>query len=696
MLPYQNSKLPLSDRVRDLVSRMTLDEKISQMLHEAPAITRLGVPEYNWWNECLHGVARAGVATVFPQAIGLAATWDTSLILRVATAISDEARAKHHEAIRGGNRGQYFGLTFWTPNINIFRDPRWGRGHETYGEDPFLTARIGVALVNGLQGDNPAYLKVAATAKHYAVHSGPEQDRHRFDAVISRKDLRETYLPAFKALVQEANVESVMGAYNRTNGEPCCGSETLLENILRKEWGFAGHVVSDCGAICDFHRHHKVTASPEESAALAVRNGCDLNCGETYHSLHAAVAQGLLSEADIDRSVSRLIATRIKLGMFDDPDEVPYSRIPASVNDSLEHRELARQAARETVVLLKNNGVLPLPKDLNAIQVTGPNAASTDVLLANYNGLSSRLVTIIEGICGKVGAGTAVHWSEGVPLTGQATNFWLPLNHAKSSDVIIAAVGLSPRLEGEEGDAADSDGGGDRRRIDLPGSQEEFLKQLKATGKPLVVVACGGSAIALNWAQENADAVVFAWYPGEEGGNAVADVLFGDYNPAGRLPVTFYKSIDDIPDFRNYDMEGRTYRFFRKEALYPFGFGLSYTSFRYQYLDIAESSSAGDPLVATVQVANAGKLAGDEVVQLYVSDLDGGDSAPIRELKAFARVSIAAGQTTTLTLTVPAAELLRTAADGSQAKITGRLLVSVGGGQPGAGVDVQQATIRRH
>ena len=694
MHPYENPDLPIRERTADLVSRMTLDEKISQMLHEAPAIDRLGVPEYNWWNECLHGVARAGVATVFPQAIGLAATWDTALIKTVATAISDEGRAKHRDAVRRGNRAQYFGLTFWTPNINIFRDPRWGRGHETYGECPFLTARIGVAFVQGLQGDNPQYLKAAACGKHFAVHSGPEMDRHAFDAVVTPKDLRETYLPAFKALVVEARVESIMGAYNRTNGEACCASHTLLADILRGEWGFDGHVVSDCGAICDIHLHHKITKTAEESSALAVLSGCDLNCGETYHALLQAVAQGLLSEADIETAVGRLITTRMRLGLFDNPERSPYASIPPGVNNCDKHRDLARQAARESIVLLKNNGILPLSRDLNAIQVTGPNAATTDVLLANYNGVNPRMVTIIEGICSKVAAGTAVHWTEGAPLTGKATNFGLPLQHARLSDVIIAVVGLSPRLEGEEGDAADSDGGGDRRHIDLPGSQEELLKQLKATGKPLVVVVCGGSAIALNWAQENADAIVYVWYPGQEGGSAVADVLFGDYNPAGRLPVTFYKSIDDVPDFKDYNMEGRTYRYFRKAPLYPFGFGLSYTTFAYTALEIADSTSASDPLPVSVDVTNTGRVAGDEVVQLYITDLDS-PAAPIRELRAFTRLSLAPGETRRVTLSVPADQLLRTAEVGTQARIVGRLAVSVGGGQPGGETATVGATVRR-
>jgi beta-glucosidase len=662
---------------------MTLEEKVSQMLHEAPAVERLGIPEYNWWNECLHGVARAGVATVFPQAIGLAATWDLALIDAVGTVISDEARAKYHAAQRAGNRAQYFGLTFWSPNINIFRDPRWGRGHETYGEDPFLTSRVGVAFVKALQGDNPAYLKVAANAKHYAVHSGPESERHTFDAVVSAKDLRETYLPAFKALVQEAKVESVMGAYNRTNGELCCGSKTLLQEILRDEWGFEGHVLSDCWAVCDFHLHHKVTNTVAESAALAVTNGCDLNCGESFHALLQAVAEGLISEETIDRSVSRLMTTRMKLGMFDPDERVPYASIPASMNNRPEHRKLARKAACESIVLLKNNGVLPLRKDLNCIHVTGPNALSTDVLLANYNGVNPTLVTMLEGICGKVSASTNVLSSLGVPVTAPTTDFSQGLYWATTADVNIAVVGLTPRLEGEEGDAVDSDGGGDRIKIDLPGSQDEYLKALKGLGKPLVVVVTGGSAIALNWAKENADAIVYAWYPGEEGGNAVADVLFGDYNPAGRLPVTIYKSLADLPPFTEYAMAGRTYRYFEGEPLFPFGFGQSYSSFSYTNIDVPAVSSTDEPLAVAIDVTNTSDVTGDEVVQVYITDLNSPVTVPIRELRAFARVTLAPSETRRVSFAIPAEQLTRTLTDGAQIPIPGAISVAVGGGQPG-------------
>lgn len=678
--------LPIAQRVNSLIEQMTLQEKVSQMLHESPAIERLAVPEYNWWNECLHGVARAGVATVFPQAIGMAATWNTELVHKVATAISDEARAKHHEALRNGNRGQYFGLTYWTPNINIFRDPRWGRGHETWGECPWLTARMGVAFVQGLQGDDPNYLKLVATPKHYAVHSGPENERHGFDAIASPKDLRETYLPAFKATVQEAKAVSIMGAYNRTNGEVCCGSPTLLQKILRDEWGFDGYVVSDCGAICDFHQHHKVTRDAAESAALAVNNGCELCCGKTYDHLLDAVQRGLLSEETIDRAVGRLMSARFRLGMFDPPERVLYASIPASVNDSAEHRELARRAARESIVLLKNeNGLLPLKKTgMKQICVVGPNAGAMDVLLGNYNGLNPRLVTVIEGICGKVGPGTAVHWYNGASLSGDSTaGFNMALIFASQADVIVAVMGLAPRLEGEEGDTADSDGGGDRRHLDLPGVQEEFLKQLHATGKPVVLVLLNGSALAVNWAAQNIPAILTAWYPGEEGGNAVADVLFGDYNPAGRLPVTFYKSLEQVPEFRNYSMAERTYRYFTGKPLYPFGHGLSYTEFQYADLNIAPSRShASDPITVSVNVTNTGERAGDEVVQLYLSDATSPVKTPIRQLAGFRRIHLQPGETQRVQFALKPAQFARTYEDGRQVVEPGRFNLSIGGSQP--------------
>ncbi|MFZ4398181.1 MAG: glycoside hydrolase family 3 N-terminal domain-containing protein, partial [Kiritimatiellia bacterium] len=535
---HLDTRLPFPERVSSLISQMTLREKISQLLNASPPIPRLGIPAHNWWNECLHGVARAGKATVFPQAIGMAASFDADLMHQVATAISDEARAKHHEAARIGNRGIYFGLTFWTPNINIFRDPRWGRGQETYGEDPHLTARMGVAFVKGLQGKDKRYLKLVATAKHFAVHSGPEKDRHGFNAVVSGRDFRETYLPAFKALVTEARVQSVMGAYNRTYGEPCCGSALLLQKILREEWGFDGYVVSDCWALNDFHTHHKVTATPEETTALALKNGCDIECGVLYGALLAACQQGLVQEADIDRALQRLFVARFKLGMFDPESMVPYAKIRPEVVNCAKHRKLARRMACESLVLLKNNGALPLRKDLANMAVVGPNAMNQMALLGNYNGFAPQMTTILEGILGKVSPGTQVIYHKGCELTGgNPTNLnpegSIELVPFQDLDAIIAVVGYTAQLEGEEG-CTESEG--DRSQYGLPGHQQHLIEQLHKTGKPLILVVTAGSPVDLNWASAHADAILLAWYPGEEGGNAVADVLFGDYNPAGRLP----------------------------------------------------------------------------------------------------------------------------------------------------------------
>ncbi len=682
---FRDPGAPLETRLDDLIGRLTLEEKVSQTLHDAPGVERLGIPAYNWWNECLHGVARAGVATVFPQAIGMAASFDTEMIGRVGSAISDEARAKHHAAVANGNRTQYLGLTFWSPNVNIFRDPRWGRGQETYGEDPYLTARLGVAFIQGLQGDDPTYLKVAACAKHYAVHSGPEQLRHTFDAGVSAKDLWETYLPAFEACVREAKVESVMGAYNRTNGEVCCGSPTLLQRILRERWGFAGHVVSDCGAVLDFHAHHKVTKTPEESAALAVKNGCNLNCGRTYASTVEAVKQGLISEDEINRSLKDLLRTRFKLGMFDPPEQVRYAGIPRNVVHSNAHRALALEAARKSIVLLKNDGVLPLEKDLHSIMVVGPTAADFDVLIGNYYGFSPTLTTILEGITGKIGAGTKLQHAAGCRLTGDSrAGFGMAKYVASGCDVIVAVMGISPRLEGEEGDAADSDGGGDRKHINLPGVQEELLKELAATGKPVVLVLTGGSAIAVPWAHEHVNAVVKVWYPGEAGGIAVGDVLFGDYSPAGKLPVTVPVSLDQLPPFEDYAMENRTYRYMRDEPLYPFGFGLSYT--RFEYADLALSSdrvSSDGSLELGITVTNSGKRAGEEVVQVYFTDLEASVRVPRYQLCRFQRIALSAGESRRLTFRLDSRELALVDDDGNRVLEPGRFRITVGGSSPG-------------
>jgi len=688
---YLDPDRSVEERVDDLVSRMTREEKVSQMIHGAPAVEHLGIPAYNWWNECLHGVGRAGIATVFPQAIGMAASWNVDLLHCTAVAISDEARAKHHDAIQeDGSVDQYYGLTFWTPNINIFRDPRWGRGQETYGEDPYLTSRMGVAFIDGLQGDDPNYFKLIATAKHYAVHSGPEAERHEFDAVVSERDLRESYLPAFEATVKEANVTSVMGAYNRVYGQPACASTLLLEDILREEWGFEGYVVSDCGAIHDIHANHKVVDSPEAAAALAVGNGCDLNCGAVYKSLLIALERGLIDDATVDKAVKRLFTARFRLGMFDPPERVPWAQIPMEVNDSAEHRALALKMAQESIVLLKNGGgFLPLDKGLKKIAVVGPNADDPVVLLGNYNGFPSSSVTPLAGIQAGVGASTEVVYAPGCGIRSQDTSgFDEAVAAVQGADVVIAVMGLSQLIEGEEGQVEGVAGGehstGDRTEIRLPGVQEALLKALAATGAPLVVVLLNGSAVAVNWAEENAAAIVELWYPGEEGGIALADVLFGDYNPAGRLPVTFYTSVDQLPPFRDYGMEGHTYRFFRDQPLYPFGFGLSYTTFGYSDLAMSAASLAqGQSLEVSVTVTNTGDVAGDEVVQCYVADQAASVPVPVRQLVGFDRIHLVPGETQRVTFTVAPKQMSLFLDDGRRVVEPGTFELFVGGGQPG-------------
>jgi beta-glucosidase len=830
--PYRNPDLPVEVRVEDLVSRMTLEEKVSQMVYDAPAIDRLGVPKYNWWNECLHGVGRAGIATVFPQAIGLAATWNADLMFKVATTISDEARAKHHDALRRGIHEIYAGLTFWSPNINIFRDPRWGRGQETYGECPYLTGRMGVAFVKGLQGDDPKYLKLVATAKHYAVHSGPEPERHIFDARADERDLRETYLSHFEECVKEAGVYSIMGAYNRTNGEACCASPTLLGQILRGEWGFEGYVVSDCAAILDIYAHHKLVETSAEAAALAVKEGCDLNCGSTYPALLEAVEQGLIDEPTIDVSVKRLFTARFLLGMFDPPERVPYAQIPYEVVDCEAHRALALQAACESIVLLKNeDGFLPLRKDLGSIAVIGPNADDLQVLLGNYSGTPSRAVTPLEGIRKAVSPSTKVYCAQGCevaagvpplraipsaylrpadadagqtglsaayydnakfegkpvstrvdpvidfawkgtsPLTGKigdafsvrwtgslvapvsgtyrlgASGFsgyrlvldgetiaeYAGVHHAivktqevaleagrlyalqleyvnrgldpqvqllwsipgqdyvseaievaEKAEVIVFTMGLSPSLEGEEMPVhVEGFAGGDRTSIMLPKSQVELLKRVHALGKPMVLVLLNGSALAVNWAAKNVPAIIEAWYPGEEGGTAIASVLFGDYSPGGRLPVTFYRSVDDLPPFEDYQMEGHTYRYFRGEPLFPFGYGLSYTRFAYSNLQLStDSIPAGDPVTISVDVQNVGQRAGDEVVQLYVSHVKASVPVPIQQLCGFQRVCLEPGETCTVTFALMPRHMSLITDEGRRVVEPGTFRVAVGGRQP--------------
>ncbi len=828
---YLNPDLSVDERVDDLVNRMTLDEKVSQSLNRSAAIERLGVPEYEWWNEALHGVARAGHATVFPQAIGLAATWDTELMSRVATAISDEARAKHHEALRQDSRKRYEGLTFWSPNINIFRDPRWGRGMETFGEDPYLTGRLAVEFVKSMQGDHPVYLKTVATPKHFAVHSGPEPDRHTFDAVVSERDFRETYLPAFRTSILDGGAESVMCAYNRVAGKPACGSDELQQNILRDEWGFDGYIVSDCGAIRDIYKYHKVVETPAEAAAMAVANGTDLNCGRTYENLGEAVRTGLLREEQLDTSLRRLFRARFKLGMFDPPERNPWSSIPISVIDSKEHQALALEAARKSMVLLKNEGgILPLDSGLGKIAVIGPNADDVGVLLGNYNGVPSDPVTPLRGIREAVSSGTqvihamgarlaenmpalqvipgeqlysgqggdrkpglaaeffsnpklqgqpvstrvdrtvdsglwdetavegvsidnqSVRWSGlMVPQTGtyqlggrahgtfrlfvddsllvefecvhEACTDWAALEFeagqeyairveyrphrsgagvqlmwaepdatlrekalqaASEADAVILMLGLSPRLEGEQM-SVEVPGfmGGDRTDIAMPAPQRELMEAIVATGKPVVLVLLNGSALGVNWAADNVPAILEAWYPGQAAGTAIADVLFGDYNPAGRLPVTFYRSIDQIPPFSDYDMDGRTYRYFGGSPLFPFGHGLSYTTFAYSELELPDTVLTGDDVQLTVTVENTGSIAGEEVVQLYLTDLEASAPVPIRSLVGVQRVFLQPGEQKQLSFAVVTRQLSLIDAQNERVVEPGLFEVSVGGKQPG-------------
>ncbi|MDG3582780.1 glycoside hydrolase family 3 C-terminal domain-containing protein [Galbibacter pacificus] len=826
--PFQNTELSEEERLDDIMERLTVEEKINQLLFRAPAIERLGIPKYNWWNESLHGVARAGYATVFPQSITIAASWDKDLIFAVASAISDEARAKHHEYIRRGQREIYQGLTFWSPNINIYRDPRWGRGHETYGEDPYLTGELGTQFVKGLQGDDQKYLKVVATAKHFAVHSGPEPLRHEFDVMPTQKDLWETYLPAFRSLVKEGNVYSVMTAYNRVYGEAASASDTLFD-ILRNKWGFDGYVVSDCGAIYDMWKTHGVAKDAMEASAMAVKEGCDLNCGNSYEKLTDAVKNGLINEAELTIALRRLMRARLKLGMFDPDEKVPYAQIPFSDNNSTEHNDLAKKAARESIVLLKNkNNLLPFSKEVKKVAVIGPNAANVQSLWGNYNGIPKSPVTVLQGIKNKLGSQTTILYEEGcelakgipsmeaIPskylstkdgkqgLTAQYYNEteWkgVPLftkidstidfqwdietpdprlkignysvrwtgyitppktgiyyfsdwgkpfmeftianevkgggNHehravidpkemvmergkkykievkynnyygdatakmlwsipkenqlkkateiAKDADVVILALGLNERLEGEEMKVAvEGFSGGDRTDLNLPKAQIELMQAIVATGKPVVLVLLNGSALSINWASANVPAILSAGYPGQEGGDAIADVLFGDYNPAGRLPVTYYKSVDDLPPFEDYNMQGRTYKYFNKEPLYPFGYGLSYTKFEYSSCKLPTEIEINKPIPVSVEVTNTGNYDGDEVVQLYLTDEEASTKRPIRQLIGFKRIHLKKGGKQKVEFTIQPRQLSMINNEDRLVIEPGWFTISVGGKQPG-------------
>lgn len=826
-LPFRDTTLTFEERVSDLVSRLTLEEKVHQLFNQAPAIPRLEIPEYNWWNECLHGVARAGKATVFPQAIGLASTFDEPLMFRISEVISDEARAKHHHFVRNNARSIYMGLTFWTPNINIFRDPRWGRGQETYGEDPFLTSRMAVSFIKGLQGNDPRYFKTIATAKHYAVHSGPEFTRHSDNIFVNDRDLYETYLPAFRAAVREANVQSVMCAYNRFRDRPCCGSDQLLNSVLRNDFGFDGYVVSDCGAISDFfnEKSHHVVATAEQAWGWSLGSGTDLNCEESkwfLHNIDSAVQAGVINEKDIDVSVSRLFLARMKLGLFDPTDHQPYAQIPIETVGSPLHRDIALKAAEKSFVLLKNDGLLPLKKGIR-IALVGPNANNPAVLIGNYNGDPIDPVTPLDGIRKYVGAskvfytpGSAlvpgvytdfvvvpeqcffhiengkqkkgllaeyysttdfsgkpkfqrvdskidffwekspinhlvdepfsVRWSgllvpqrtgayqfsgnvevriDGKTVDGNSITltkgvsykfeaslivaaFWWASNHqqqrahllwtdtardlereaihaAEKADVIVFCGGISSNLEGEEmkietlGFAH-----GDRTDIELPPVQRKLLKRLKETGRPIVYINFSGSAIALNWESENLPAIIQGFYPGEATGTALAKILFGDINPSGRLPVTFYKSVDDLPPFKDYRMDGRTYRYFKGAPLFEFGYGLSYTSFSYDNLILPGPVEAGDTVVVSVDVTNTGSRAGEEVVQLYITHTDAKVPVPLRSLAAFKRVLLAPGETKNVSLSVAPEQFAVIDSRYRRMINPGEVRCSVGGKQPDA------------
>lgn len=645
---YLNPEADTDARVKDLIGQLTLEEKASQMLMSTPAIPRLNIPPYDYWNEALHGVGRSGTATVFPQAIGLAATFDNGLIYQVSSAISDEARAKYNAAIAAGNYNRYTGLTFWTPNINIFRDPRWGRGQETYGEDPYLTSLLGVSFVKGLQGNHPDYLKTSACAKHFAVHSGPEKSRHSFNAKVSPKDLYETYLPAFKALV-DAGVESVMCAYNRTNDEPCCANNYLLSEVLFGKWGFKGHVVSDCWALVDFYAEngHGTVDNKTEAAALALKSGVNLNCGDTYTALVDAVRSGLVEESLLDEKLFPLLKTRFKLGMFDPMESNPYNAIAYEVVDSKENRALAYEAAKRSIVLLKNNGVLPLKNNLNRYYVVGPNAASIDALLGNYFGVNPNIVTFLEGITAGVAKNSQVQYSPGTTLDRKNVN---PIDwssgEAAEADVTIVAMGLTRHIEGEEGESVSSPYFGDRLDYNIPENQIDYLKKIKGThGKPVIAVITGGSPMNLSEVHEIADAVLLTWYPGEEGGHALADILFGNAVPSGRLPVTFPKSLEQLPPYEDYAMKGRTYRYMTEEPMYPFGFGLSYTSFSYSDVRLLSSTiKKGESTEISCTVTNTGQYASVEVAQLYITDNQASVETPLFSLKGIQCINLKPGE----------------------------------------------------
>lgn len=693
-----------------LVAKMTIEERAGQLKYDAPAIERLGIPTYNWWNEALHGVARAGTATVFPQAIGCAAMFDEEEMQKIADVIAEEGRAKYNAFSKEEDRDIYKGLTFWSPNINIFRDPRWGRGHETYGEDPFLTARLGVSFIKGLQGDGET-MKVAACAKHFAVHSGPEAIRHEFDAVVSQKDLYETYLPAFEAAVKEGGVEAVMGGYNRTNGEPCCGSKTLLKKILREDWGFEGHVVSDCWAILDFHEHHHVTESVEESAAMAVNNGCDLNCGSAFLHLQEAYEKGLVSEEAITEAVERLMEVRIRLGMMKDYPS-PYEDITYDKVECPEHVKLSVEAARRSLVLLKNeNAFLPLDKNkIQTVAVIGPNANSRDALVGNYVGTSSRYITPLEGIQQYVGDDVRVLYAEGCHLYKDKVEFLAETKDrfkeaviaAEQADVVVMCLGLDATIEGEEGDAGNEYASGDKLGLNLPGLQEELLETVTAVGKPVVLVISAGSALDLSWADAHVAAIIDSFYPGARGGKAVAEAIFGDFSPSGKLPVTFYQGTENLPEFTDYDMSDRTYRYTDKNVLYPFGYGLHYGTIRYENAQIScAQCSVRDAVDVSVDVINESSYTIHESVQAYIQHEEADAYEPGYQLKGIQTVTLQPKETKRVTISLKVRDFAIITQEGECVVRPGSYRIAIGGQQPDArsakltGSDVAELVVRR-
>lgn len=674
-------------RAKELVAQMTLEEKMSQLRYDAPAIERLGVPEYNWWNEALHGVARGGVATVFPQAIGMAAAFDEKMMHRVGEVIATEGRAKYNMYSKAGDRGIYKGLTFWSPNVNIFRDPRWGRGHETYGEDPYLSGVLGTEFIKGLQGDGE-YMKAAACAKHFAVHSGPESLRHSFDAAATKKDMEETYLPAFEMCVKDGGVEAVMGAYNRTNGEACCASETLMKEILRDKWGFEGHFVSDCWALRDIYLEHGLAETPEEAAKLALEAGCDVNCGVTYQFLKRAYEEGIIREEDVTEAAERLFTARYLLGLF---DETEYDEIPFEKVECKEHLELAAEAARKGTVLLKNNGILPLHREeVKSIAVIGPNADSRQALIGNYHGTSSRYITVLDGIHEIAGDDIRVFYSQGAHLfktkvEGLARvddRIAEALAAVRASDVTVLCVGLDETLEGEEGDTGNTDGSGDKIDLKLPEGQRHLMDAVLAEGKPVIVCLLAGSAIDLAEAEEKADAVLLGWYPGARGGRTIAKILFGEEAPSGKLPVTFYRSLDSLPEFTDYRMEGRTYRYLNEEPLYPFGYGLTYGGA--EIISAKADEQSVDNVKVHVTVKNTGNAAVEEVVQLYIKDMESPNAVKHHSLCGFERVKLLPGEEKESVVNVPARAFTAVREDGSRAVESSYFKIYVGTSQPDA------------